>query len=73
MLNKEGKVEDYIPQLGKVNPELFGISICDVNGNTHNIGDSNEEFCLQSCSKPLSYCIARQLSTLDKVHNHVRV
>ena len=30
-----------------------------------------EHFCLQSCSKPLSYCIARELNNLKNVHNHV--
>ena len=69
--NTDGKVADYIPQLGKVNPELFGISMCDVHGNTFSVGDCKEEFCLQSCSKPISYCIARQLSSLTDVHNHV--
>lgn len=66
-----GNVADYIPQLGKVNPELFGISVCLVDGTTLNIGDCNEEFCLQSCSKPLSYCVARQVNSLEKVHSHV--
>ena len=26
--DNRGKVADYIPELGKVNPELFSISIC---------------------------------------------
>ena len=66
-----GNVADYIPQLGKVNPELFGISACLVDGTVLNLGDCNEEFCLQSCSKPLNYCVARQVNSLEKVHNHV--
>ena len=48
--NDEGKVADYIPQLGKVNPDLFGISVCTVDGNIYNIGDTSEFFCLQSLS-----------------------
>ena len=71
LTNDDGKVADYIPQLGKVDPKKFGISVCDVQGRTYNIGDTNEEFCLQSCSKPLSYCIARELSDLDTIHKHV--
>jgi glutaminase len=31
--NTEGKVADYIPQLANINPELYGISICSVNGD----------------------------------------
>ena len=30
--NNEGKVADYIPQLAKVNPELFGVSVCFPDG-----------------------------------------
>ena len=68
--NDGGNVADYIPQLSRVDPTKFGISICDVNGNIFNIGDTTDEFCLQSASKPLSYCIARQISKTN-IHNHV--
>ena len=37
----------------------------------HNIGDYDIDFCLQSTSKPFSYCIARELLGSKKVHNHV--
>ena len=33
---KGGKVADYIPQLKDVNPDLFGISICMVDGKKQN-------------------------------------
>ena len=69
--NDHGKVADYIPQLAKVNPELFGISVCFSNGKIIDIGDTKEEFCVQSCSKPLSYCLARQLDEDNIVHKHV--
>lgn len=69
--NKEGNVASYIPQLAQVDPDKFSISICTIDGTTFDIGDSDDMFCMQSCSKPLSYCIARELSELKKVHNHV--
>ncbi len=69
--NSNGKLADYIPQLAKVNPDLFAISVCDVNGDFINIGDYNIDFCLQSCSKPLSYCIAHELLGKDYVHDRV--
>lgn len=69
--NQEGDVADYIPQLAKVNPDLFGVSVCTVNGEQFNIGDTDFDFCLQSTSKPLTYCIARELVGKDKVHQHV--
>jgi len=69
--NNNGKVADYIPELGKVNPDLFGISVCTVDGQFYEIGDTHLDFCLQSTSKPYSYCIARELLGRDKVHSHV--
>ena len=66
-----GKVADYIPELACVKPEMFGISVCHVNGESFNIGDTNNFFCLQSCSKPLSYCIAYDEIGKEKLHKHV--
>ena len=67
--NEGGKVADYIPQLAKVNPDLYGISFCSITGEQINIGDHSQDFCLQSCSKPLNYCLARMLN--NNVHEHV--
>ena len=69
--NKEGNIADYIPQLAKVNPDLFAISICNTKGEFINIGDYNVDFCLQSCSKPLSYCIAHETLGSEYVHSKV--
>jgi glutaminase len=69
--NNNGDVATYIPQLAKVNPDLFSISICDVNGELINKGDFNIDFCIQSCSKPFSYCIAHKLLGSDYVHSKV--
>ena len=65
----DGKVADYIPQLAKVNPNKYGISVFDIKGQGYSIGDTNDKFCLQSCSKPLNYCLARSLNS--DVHSHV--
>ena len=69
--NNTGKVADYIPQLSKVDPSLFAISACTLDGEIIQIGDSDHDFCLQSCSKPLTYCIVRELLGRKKVHTHV--
>lgn len=36
--NTEGKNADYIPYLANINPKLFGISICLMNGEKNSIG-----------------------------------
>jgi glutaminase len=51
----EGKVADYIPALGKVPPELFGLCIVEVNGVVHTAGDAEYEFSIQSVSKPFVF------------------
>ena len=66
-----GNVATYIPQLANVDPKKFAISVTYVNGKEYNIGDFKDHFCLQSCSKPLSYCIARKLNDLEKIHSCV--
>ena len=70
---ESGKVADYIPQLAKVNPDLFGIGFCSIDGEMFTIGDVEQEFCLQSCCKPLNYCLARTLNYNSEVdvHNYV--
>ena len=67
----EGNVADYIPELAKVDPNKFGISICKVDGQQIHVGDTNDYFCLQSCSKPLSYCIAHDIMGRDELHKKV--
>ena len=74
--NDEGEVADYIPQLADCNPALYGISFCDVHGRQTHVGDVTNVFCLQSCIKPLTYCMARQAHLDDpentpSVHQHV--
>ena len=69
--NEKGEVASYIPQLANVNPELFGIALCDLNGTIDEWGDSSVEFSIQSCSKPLNYLLARKLNPQINIHQHV--
>jgi len=72
--NTKGNVADYIPQLANVDPDQYGVSFCDINGAITSFGDAQVDFCLQSCSKPLTYCLARKLQSCqqtDTVHAHV--
>ncbi|XP_056157806.1 glutaminase 2b [Lampris incognitus] len=67
----EGQVADYIPHLAKFSPDLWGVSLCTVDGQRHSIGDTKQPFCLQSCVKPLEYAIAVHEAGTEKVHRYV--
>lgn len=49
--NADGKNADYIPYLANINKDLFGISICLMNGQTIQLGDSEYPFGIESVSK----------------------
>jgi glutaminase len=55
-----GKNADYIPELKKVNPNLFAISIYTVDGRSYNIGDFSHEFAIESASKVFTLALALQ-------------
>uniref|UniRef100_A0A2K5RY05 glutaminase n=1 Tax=Cebus imitator TaxID=2715852 RepID=A0A2K5RY05_CEBIM len=66
-----GKVAAYIPQLAKSNPDLWGVSLCTVDGQRHSVGHTKIPFCLQSCVKPLTYAISIGTLGTDYVHKFV--
>ncbi|XP_078693871.1 glutaminase kidney isoform, mitochondrial-like isoform X2 [Branchiostoma floridae x Branchiostoma belcheri] len=69
--HKKGKVADYIPQLARFSPDLWGVALCTVDGQRHSIGDSDKPFCLQSCVKPLVYATAVSELGDATVHRYV--
>jgi glutaminase len=56
--NRDGTVADYIPELSKMNPDLFGICLATTDGQVYEVGDSRHFFTIQSISKPFVYGIA---------------
>jgi len=56
----QGQVAQYIPALADVNPNQFGVAICDIKGNVYSIGDANIPFSIQSISKVYSLTLAMQ-------------
>ncbi len=66
-----GAVATYIPQLARVNPEYFAFSVCTIDGQRYEIGDSDVDFCVQSCSKPLTYCLALEEHGEEVVHRYI--
>lgn len=66
-----GDVADYIPELADVDDKLFGISVVTVDGQVFQLGDIEQKFCVQSCSKPITYGIALENNGEEIVHNYV--
>lgn len=54
----EGKNADYIPELAKINPHLFGIAIATIDGKLTAIGDADFPFAIESIAKPFMYALA---------------
>lgn len=51
----DGEVADYIPELATADSEWFGICIATTEGHVYGVGDSRQEFTIQSISKPFVY------------------
>ena len=49
--NTGGKNADYIPYLANIDKNLFGISVCLLNGQTITVGDFDYRFGIESVSK----------------------
>jgi glutaminase len=54
----DGEVAQYIPELARVDPDLFGIALVTVDGNLYQVGDARAPFTVQSVAKPITYGIA---------------
>ncbi|KNC46792.1 glutaminase isoform [Thecamonas trahens ATCC 50062] len=69
--NESGAVATYIPQLAKVDRKQWGIGVCTIDGQRLALGDADVPFSIQSCTKPVTYCMALEAYGREKVHQHV--
>ncbi|MBE7374433.1 glutaminase A [Pseudomonas lopnurensis] len=70
---RDGELADYIPELGKVAPDPYGIAIATLGGKLHCIGDVDVPFTIQSISKALTFCMALELLGREDVFARVGV
>ncbi len=54
----KGDVANYIPELAKISPNQFGLSLCMDSGEQFSFGDSDTFFSIQSISKVFTLAIA---------------
>lgn len=69
--NTEGKNADYIPELAKVDPNLYGIAIVTADGQVVTAGDVDKPFSIQSISKVFTLALAMEEMGPDKVFDKV--
>jgi glutaminase len=68
-----GNVADYIPELGKADPDHFGISLATLDGHVYEVGDSRIPFTIQSMSKPFVFALALDTLGAARVENAIGV
>lgn len=71
--NTAGEVATYIPELGKADPDDFGICVVTADGRIHETGESDKVFTIQSISKPFTYGMALEAHGPEEVARHVGV
>jgi len=69
----DGTVATYIPELGKADPDDFGISIVTTDGRAFETGDCRRPFTIQSISKPFTFGMALEEFGDERVTSHVGV
>ena len=67
----QGKVATYIPELGKVDKNLLGVSISTLDGKSYHVGDWQNEFTIQSISKTMALIFGLEKFGQDLVFSKV--
>jgi glutaminase len=68
-----GAVADYIPELGKADPDRFGISLATIDGHVYEVGDTRIPFTIQSMSKPFVFALALDTLGAARVESAIGV
>src|SRR5271169_119297 len=68
-----GEVADYIPELGKADPEHFGIGLATLDGHVYEVGDTRIPFTIQSMSKPFVFALALDTLGAGRVESAIGV
>jgi glutaminase len=68
-----GEVANYIPELGKADPDHFGISLATLDGHVYEVGDSRIAFTIQSMSKPFVFALALDTLGAAQVESQIGV
>ena len=68
-----GAVADYIPELGKADPDHFGISLATLDGHVYEVGDTRIPFTIQSISKPFVFALALDTLGAARVESAIGV
>jgi glutaminase len=68
-----GAVANYIPELGKADPDHFGISLATLDGHVYEVGDTKVPFTIQSMSKPFVFALALDTLGAAKVESAIGV
>lgn len=69
----EGDVATYIPELARVDPNLFGLAISTLDGVVYAAGDADQPFTIQSVSKPFAMALAIEDRGLEELLSAVGV
>ncbi|MCC3302265.1 glutaminase A [Arthrobacter sp. zg-Y895] len=70
---KDGTPYRGIPAMANVDPDCFGIALATADGFVYEVGDTREEFSIQSISKPFTYALALADLGMDAVDEKVDV
>lgn len=60
-LPNKGKLASYIPELALVDPDMFGVHITTLGGDSFGLGNNMEKFSIQSIAKVLSLTLAYKI------------